>query len=62
MAMNTGKWVGGDKWVMASRYGSRKSNSVTPRKGRSHYACGVDRAYLGDIQSELYASWKAKQR
>lgn len=59
--MNTGKWVGGPNWVVCSKYGSKKSNSYTP-KGRSHYSCGTERAYIGDIQRELYASWKARRR
>lgn len=62
MAIGTGKWVGGDKWIMCSRYGSRKSNSGTNKRGKSKYSCGIDRAYIGDIMKELYASWKAKKR
>lgn len=62
MAMGTGKWVGGDKWIMCSRYGSRKSNSGGTGRGRTRYSCGTERAYIGDMQRELHASWKARQK
>lgn len=55
MAVSGAKWVGGNRWVMISRYGSRKSNSGGTGRGRTRYSCGTDRAYIGDIQHELHA-------
>lgn len=61
MAKGAG-WVGGNKWRMTSSFGSRTNNSFTPSRRRSTYACGTPRAYVGDIQAELWASWAAKRR
>jgi hypothetical protein len=53
MAVTNSKWMGGSKWVMCSRYGSKKSNSGTVR-GRTRYSCGTERSYLGGIMHELH--------
>lgn len=54
-------WVGGDKWKMRSRFGSRGSNSSTPRRRTAHYACGTERAQPGEVAAALHASWKARR-
>jgi len=54
MAIKSAKWVGGNKWIVCSKYGSKGSNSVTPMKGGSQYSCGTGRAYIGTIMHELH--------
>jgi hypothetical protein len=56
-----GKWRGGPNFIFCSRFGSKKSNSGGTGKGRSKYSCGTDRAYIGDIFRNLYASYAARK-
>jgi hypothetical protein len=56
----TGKWNGGPNFIFCSKFGSKGSNSKFSR-GRSKYSCGTERAYLGDIQKSLAASWAARR-
>jgi len=55
-------WVGGPKWRMVRSFRSSSNNSATPSRRGSQYACGVPRAYIGDIMAELYQTWKSKYR
>jgi hypothetical protein len=56
----TGKWSGGPNFIFCSKYGSKGSNGKFSR-GRTKYSCGTERAYLGDIQKSLAASWAARR-
>lgn len=55
-----GGWQAGPNFLTCSKYGSKGSNSKVNR-GRQHYACGVARAYIGDIMQALQENYKARK-